>query len=259
MKRTAYVAALLLAGAAWWTPVSAEEALPAAQPVSAVSVLSEDLDAAAPAGVIGNIPMGFLPAMDLGGHMSYHPMDFSEIAPETAGAPVMWGQLRIERDGILETADVVNLTFASPEMDQALRGLFPEGGLPLPAEGVQKMALFNRMLGNAGAILNEAILEGIASARRETGEPMPYSILHTELRSTEPLHCMDGMDGALVYTAGSRVLFYVDGWIFPQYVKAYLWKDGGAYRLIAVCANDSQKDSVREAADRLVKAACGGK
>lgn len=258
MKRTAYMTALALAGAVWWAPVSAEETLPASEPAS-LSVLSEELDTAASVGVVGDIPAGFLPAMDLGGHMSYHPVDFSEIAPDTAGAPMMLGQLRIERDGILETADVVNLELSSPDLDQALRGLFPAGGPPLPAEGVQKMALFNRMLGNAGAMVNEAILEGIASARRETGEPMPYSIFHVELRSTEPLHCMDGMDGALVYTAGSRVLFYVDGWIFPQYVKAYLWKDGGAYRLIAVCANDSQKDSVREAADRLVKAACGGK
>lgn len=255
MKYRVLAAALVLAGAAWGAPVSAAETLPA-EPVS-VSVLSDELDGAASVGVIGDLPMGFLPAMDLGGHMSYHPLDLSSVAPETADVPMMWGQLRIERDGILETADVWNLTFISPEMDEALRGLFPAGGLPLPAEGVQKMALFNRMLGNAGAMINEAILEGIASARRETGEPMPYSILHTELRSTEPLHLMDGTDGALVYTTGSRVLLYVDGWVFPQYVKAYLWKDGDAYRLLAVSANDSQKDSVREAADRLAKAAVG--
>ncbi len=256
MKKTAYIAALLLAGAAWAGPAaSAEETVPApaAATVSAGSAVSEELSPAASAGVIGEVPAGFLEAADLGDGMSYHPLDLSSFMPEAAGAPVMIGQLRTERDGITQTADVLNLEGRSPEMDALFAGLFGADGKTVTPEGVQKIAAFNHMLGNAGAMLNQAILESIAETRRETGEPMPYSILHTELRSVEALHLMRDTGDALVYTTGGRVLLYMDGWVFPQYVRAYLWKSADGYRLIAVSANDSQKDAAQEAGDRLVR------
>lgn len=251
MKKTAYIAALLLAGAVW-TGSAAEAPLPESAGAETLSVLSEELDGAASVGVIGETPAGFLTAMDLGDGISYHPMDFSEFAPDGKG-PMMMGQLRIERDGVMQTADVVNLEGASPELDEALRGLFGADGRTVTPEGVQKIAVFNHLLGNAGAMLNQALLEGIARVRRETGEPMPYSIVHTELRSVEALHLMQDTGDALVYTTGGRVLLYLDGWVFPQYMKAYLWKDGDSYRLIAVGSNDSQKDAAQEAGDRLVR------
>lgn len=256
MKKTAYIAALLLAVAAWAGPAAAAEETapaPAQTGAAALSVLSEELDGAASAGVIGEVPEGFLTAADLGDGMSYHPLDLAAVLPEAAETPMMVGQLRTERDGITQTADVLNLEGRSPEMDALFSGLFGADGKTVTPEGVQKIAAFNHMLGNAGAMLNQVILESIAETRRETGEPMPYSILHTELRSVETLHLMRDTGDALVYTTGGRVLLYVDGWVFPQYVRAYLWKSGDRYRLIAVSANDSQKDAAQEAGDRLVR------
>ena len=40
-------------------------------------------------------------------------------------------------------------------------------------------------------------------------------------------------------------------------MKGYLWKADGSYRAVFLWCNDSQKDAVREAGDRLVLAAVG--
>lgn len=275
MRTKAWMTALLLAGAAAWSvPALAAEPAPAAQ---AAEAAAEELTALEKAGGVEGLPMGFLPAMELGDGASYHPMDIRGIDPSLTAAPCL-GQLRITGDGITQTADVLNLETRDSQLDVLLSGLFggedgrtvtAEGVQKLPcvdqrqvvltvtAEGVQKIAAFNHMLGNAGAMMNQSILEAIAQLRRETGEPMPYSILHTELRSVEALHLMAGTDGVPVYTTGSRVLVYVDGWLFPTYVKGYLWKADGSYRAVFLWCNDSQKDAVREAGDRLVLAAVG--
>lgn len=255
MRTKAWMTALLLAGAAAWSvPALAAEPAPAAQ---AAEAAAEELTALEKAGGVEGLPMGFLPAMELGDGASYYPMDIRGIDPSLTAVPCL-GQLRITGDGITQTADVLNLETRDSQLDVLLAGLFGgEDGRTVTAEGVQKIAAFNHMLGNAGAMMNQSILEGIAQLRRETGEPMPYSILHTELRSVEALHLMAGTDSVPAYTTGSRVLVYVDGWLFPTYVKGYLWKADGSYRAVFLWCNDSQKDTVREAGDRLVLAAVG--
>ena len=189
--------------------------------------------------------------MDLGDGMSYHPVDLRSLDP-TLPETAVWGQLRIDKDGILQTADVIDLAGENPDLDAVTEGMFGPGST-VTAEGVQKIALFNTILGRAGAMLNEAILNGIADVRKQSGEPLPYSILHTELRSVEALHLMEGTGGGLVYTTGARVLVYADGWVLPGYVRAYLWKVGTSWRAILLWANDSQKDAAQAAGDRLVR------
>lgn len=183
MRTKAWMTALLLAGAAAWSvPALAAEPAPAAQ---AAEAAAEELTALEKAGGVEGLPMGFLSAMELGDGVSYHPMDIRGIDPLLTAAPCL-GQLRITGDGITRTADVLNLETRDSQLDVLLAGLFGgEDGRTVTAEGVQKIASFNHMLGNAGAMMNQSILEAIAQLRRETGEPMPYSILHTELRSVE--------------------------------------------------------------------------
>ncbi len=199
---------------------------------------------------------GFLTDQDLGGGMSYHSLTPAwPDGEERPAGPMPFGQLQIRQNGLVMTADVVNISI--PKNEGALAAsLFrkDENGNVSP-EGQAQVALFNAMLANAGPVINGKILDIIAQVRREMKDPIPYSFAHVELRSIEPLHAMKGT--RLVYTAGTRVLLYVDGWIVPVYLKSYLYEEGNTYRLITVIANDSVKDAARAAGDRLVETLTG--
>lgn len=194
---------------------------------------------------------GFLTDRNLGGGMSYHSLTPAwPDGEEHPAGPMPFGQIQVRRDGILMTADVVNLSI--PKNEGALAAsLFrkTENG-DISMEGQTHVALFNAMLANAGPVINGRILDIIAQVRKEMKDPIPYSFAHVELRSVEPLHPMKGK--TLVYTAGTRVLLYVDGWMVPLYVKGYLYEEGGVYRSITIFAADSVKDAARAAGDRLI-------
>lgn len=195
----------------------------------------------------------FLPVLDLGEGVTYTPAERTSIVPDAVDFPMLSGQLRIERGGIVQTADVITLESLSAEMGSMFDGLFPEAG-PVSPEGLRKITNFNRNLGNAQAMVNQLLVHTVARMRAETGEPMPYSLLYMEMRNVEAMHRLAEVN-PLVYTTGGRILFYADGWIFPQYVKAYLWKAGPSYRVVILWTSDSQKEAVQEAGLRLVRAA----
>lgn len=199
---------------------------------------------------------GFLTDRDLGGGVSYHGLSPAwPDGEERPAGPMPFGQLQIRQNGLVMTADVVNISI--PKNEGALAAsLFrkDENGNVSP-EGQAQVALFNAMLGSAGPVINGKILDVIAQVRKEMKDPIPYSFAHVELRSVEALHSMTGE--RLVYTAGTRVLLYVDGWILPVYLKGYLYEEGNTYRLIAVIANDSVKDAARAAGDRLMEKLTG--
>ena len=218
--------------------------------------------AALPAGYFSHLE-GFLKDMPLGEGMSYHAFsidDQSAWMGEAAGEkekspPLPYGQLQIQRDGLFMTADVVNLSIPKNEGAPVAAIFERQDNGNISPEGQARINLFNAMLGNAGSVINGKILDLIAQVRREMKDPIPYSFAHMELRSIEPLHAMKGT--RLVYTAGTRALLYMDGWIFPVYLKSYLYEEGNTYRLITVIANDSVKDAARAAGDRLVETLTG--
>lgn len=194
---------------------------------------------------------GFLTDQDLGGGMSYHSLTPAwPDGEEHPAGPMPFGQIQIRRDGILMTADVVNLSIPQNEGAPVAEIFETQGNGEVFPKGRAQIALFNAMLANAGPVINGKILDIIAQVRREMKDPIPYSFAHVELRSIEPLHAMKGT--RLVYTAGTRVLLYVDGWIVPVYLKSYLYEEGQSYRLITVIANDSVKDAARAAGEALI-------
>lgn len=203
---------------------------------------------------------GFLKDMPLGEGMSYHALSrdsMTWMGKGESAEPLPFGQIQIRRDGLLMTADVVNLSIPKQE-GAPVAAIFErqDNGTLSPA-GQARIELFNAMLGSAGSVINGSILDFIAEARREMKDPIPYSFAHVDVRSIEPLHPMSGK--RLVYTAGTRVFLYMDGWIFPVYLKGYLYEEGNTYRLIAVIANDSVKDAARAAGEALVKTLTGAK
>ena len=168
MKKKLWLTALLLSGALI-SPAAAAETEPSS-PVGAVFVLSDDLGAAASAGVIGENDFRPLPAMKLSGTMEFQLTD--EKGKEI---PIPFGQLRIREGGILETAGVVCVTLPeNQETSAALSGLF--GGKSGPsAEGMMKIGVFNMMLEKAEPMMNAFLLEQIGKLRETSGEPVPYS------------------------------------------------------------------------------------
>lgn len=247
MKKKLWLTALLLSGTLI-SPAAAAETEPSS-PVGAVSVLSDDLGAAASAGVIGENDFRPLPAMKLSGTMDYVPFQLTDEKGKEI--PIPFGQLRICEGGILETAGVVCVTLPeNQETSAALSGLF--GGKSGPsAEGMMKIGVFNMMLEKAEPMMNAFLLEQIGKLRETSGEPVPYSIAHIELRSTEALRAIQ--TEPLIYTTGTRALIYADGWIIPVYLKAYLFKEDGAYRAALLFTNDSEKDAAQRAGDLLMK------
>ncbi len=216
---------------------------------------------------MGDIPAGYFPHfkgflkdMTLGEGLSYHAFSPEVSVPETeesaSAEPQPFGQIQIRRDGLVMTADVVNLSIPKNEGAPAAAIFERQVNGNISPEGQARINLFNAMLGNAGSAVNGKILDLIAQVRKEMKDPIPYSFAHVELRSIEPLHAMK--EKRLVYTAGTRVLLYVDGWIVPVYLKSYLYEEGQAYHLITVIANDSVKDAARAAGDRLVETLTGG-
>lgn len=200
----------------------------------------------------------FLSNRSLGNHMKYVEYPIKDLVKGDPDLHSPIGQLQVKKDGITMTADVVNFTVPKGDGQQMLDGLFTvdKEGNP-SAEGALKILLFNQALGKAPAFLNEKILEGIAMMRKQTGEPIPYSIMHIDFRSVEPLQRMKG--DRTVYTTGSRVLLYVDGWIFPMYMKAYLYKEGDDYRAIGIFASDSVKTEAIEGGNQLIHQLTGAK
>lgn len=218
---------------------------------AAVPGLAEEAKALKEAGA-------FLDSRNLGNHMKYVAYPFIDVVKDHPGLYSPIGQLQVKKDGITMTADVVNFTVPKRDGQQMLDGLFTvdKEGNP-SAEGTLKILLFNQALGKAPAFLNERILEGIAMARKRMGEPIPYSIMHVDFRSVEPLHRMNG--DRTVYTTGSRILLYADGWIFPMYIKAYLYKEGDDYRTLGIFASDSVKTEAIEGGNQLIHQLTGAK
>ena len=245
----ALAAALLLS-----SPARAEEA--AAPVSSAVHEMAEMEEAER----LALMWQGFLDEMDVGGGAVYKPIQMEEemgAAWKHVRLPV--GQLQIQEDGLFLTAHVVNIALYDPQADMLLGGLFDidEQGRISPA-GLAALAAFNQAAGQAGPWINEKLLELIAQVRKNSNEPIPYSIAHVELRSIEPARRLEGTPAA-VYTAGTRLLLYFDGWIFPLYIRTYLYEDAPSYRWIALISADSEKEAVRAAGDRMVKRLAEGK
>lgn len=195
----------------------------------------------------------FLDKMDLGNHRKYVPYPMGDLEKEHPGLKSPVGQLQFTKNGITMTADVLNGSLPKTgQAGQMLSGLFDTDKKGNPsAEGAFKVMLFNQMLEKAPTVINEKILSIIADARKQTGEPIPFSIAHVDFRSVEPLHRVK--TEKTVYTTGTRVLIYFDGWVFPMYLKAYVWQDGDNYRFVGITAVDSQKDAALEAGGALME------
>ncbi len=213
---------------------------------AAAGVVPADADKIAAVG-------GFLDPMDLGNQMKYVPYPMGDLAKEYPNLKSPVGQLQVKKHGITMTADVINGAFPkSGDMGQLLSGLFDKDKEGNPsAEGTFKVMLFNQMLEKAPTVVNQKILESIAQIRKQTGEPVPFSIAHVEFRSVESLHLVK--TERMVYTTGTRVLAYFDGWVFPMYVKAFVWQDGDNYRFVGIFAGDSQKDAALEAGGAMME------
>lgn len=194
----------------------------------------------------------FLDQMDLGNHMSYVPYPMGDLAKEHPDLKSPIGQLQVRKNGITMTADVLNFQKSTADMKGIMSGLFVKGkDGQVSAEGAFKTMLFNQMLEKAPTVINEKILEGIADVRKRTGEPIPFSIAHVEFRSVEPLHLVK--TDQMVYTTGTRVLAYFDGWIIPMYLKAYVWQEGDNYRFVGIFASDSQKEAALDAGGEMME------
>lgn len=190
----------------------------------------------------------FLVNKDFGGGLRYaaYPLEAAGIEEDVC-SPL--GQIRLDEGGLVFTADVVNFSIPEAGAPTELQTLFGENGRA-DLWGKLYLATANEILANAQTLVNQKILDTVEAYRKKTGDPIPYSIAHVDFRSVEPIQRMDYE--RTVYTASTRVLMTFDGWQLPMYVKAYLYKEGDAYRVIGLMTSDSQKGAAMEGGEAIV-------
>ncbi len=63
-------------------------------------------------------------------------------------------------------------------------------------------------------------------------------------------------DGSVIlYTAGTRLTLSSGGFILPLYGRAYMYRDGGAYRVLMLITSDDSRQPMTYAIDDMAKAA----
>ena len=173
--------------------------------------------------------------------------------------PYTAGQLVIDlrRRGTYLTGYVIS---ASTEGDPLSEALFwPYFRYNLGAREYEGLTEVNAALFDERSSLYQMLVDSLARwADRMAGGASVQ--LEVSLDEIEPVRRAGEM-GAIVYTAGARIMLSSEGLIMPLYGRGYMYRDGGHYRTVALITNDDSReflgyalaDMVGEAARRAAQ------
>ena len=178
---------------------------------------------------------------------AFHRPDTGELAPV--------GQLQMKKGGRDMVAEVLTVSSRDKRLDPYLAKIFESDKNGNVTENVVKaLADFNQKLSAMPLATNAGILKAVGELREMTGQEIPFSIAYTDFRTVESLHLLRTPER--IATTGVRLFAYVDGWVFPVYVKGYVWKPNQEeYRFLFALMADNEKEELKQAADNLALAA----
>jgi hypothetical protein len=169
----------------------------------------------------------------------------------TTGELLPVGQLQVSKDGRDMVAEVLAVKANDPHLDAYFGGIYtPNVNGNISPECMKTLDAFNQKLVAMPLAANAGTISIIGTIREMTGKDIPYSALYTDFRSVESLHLVRAP--GRIATTGTRIFAYVDGWVFPMYVKAYMWKtqtDG--YRFLFAVMEDNEKADLLKATEDL--------
>lgn len=170
-----------------------------------------------------------------------------ELKPHLTNLPI--GQLQLKQDTSYKTAFIYDWSYPIPSEKES------DFFRPLFAGNSSKTTIqtFNQLLPQADTTGNQILRQFVTAYNQKQGTQMPADIFSFSLRNTTPISSF-GNDG---YTLASRIIAKADGWTIPFYIKAYVWKKDGEYRLLAALAADSEWDSLLPLMDELAEKAMG--
>lgn len=121
------------------------------------------------------------------------------------------------------------------------------------------LAEINASFFDETTVLHRAVIASL-SAWVEQKIPGAGASLHVKLSRMEPLRRVEG-ENYVLYTTGTGIALESDGLILPLYGRAYMYKDGSAYRFVMLIAGDDSRrpltyaleDMAKEAAARAAK------
>ncbi len=176
--------------------------------------------------------------------------EFVVMRNPKSGEALPVGQICLTKKDVDMTAHVFSFVTHAPEVADALDGVFAsdENG-NVGKECVEALKVFNEKLIGLPIAANMGILKAVEGLRAATGEDIPYSLFYTDFRAVESLHLLRAP--VRIATTGVRLYLYMDGWVLPMYVKAYVWQEDGGYRFLLTEMADAEKDALLKASDAL--------
>lgn len=178
--------------------------------------------------------------------------------------PYTAGQLVVDfaRDGMYLTGYVISTSTEDDPL--AAEVLAPYFRYQLRAREYEGLTELNRALFDEESPLHLALEASISDwADRMVGGAGAQ--LEVTLSDIEPVRRAGEM-GAIVYTAGARIILSSEGLIMPLYGRCYMYRDGAAYRTVSLITSDDSREylgyaladmvgeAARRAADRNLRA-----
>lgn len=156
------------------------------------------------------------------------------------------GQLQVQHDTLYATALVCDWSYPIPKdtTSDMFYPLFAGGTM-----GTKNLHDLNLMIPWLEPLANSMVQSYISVYNKQKKTDIPENILSFSLRNTTPVSSF-GKNG---YTVSSRIITTADGWTLPYYVKAYVWKKGGNYHIIAAFSADSEWDTLAPVMDELAQ------
>ncbi len=231
-------------------PAAAEEA---AEETLVAGTGGASVEADAPAMSVSGIDFTACPGLSRNLKLSPEAYYTGMRSPKS-GETLPMGQIYVSQKNVDMTAHVFSFASDAPEVAEVLAGVFAsdENG-NVGKECLDALKAFNDNLAGLPVAANMGILKAVEGIRAATGEDIPYSLFYTDFRAVESLHLLRAP--VRIATTGVRLYLYVDGWVLPMYVKAYVWQEGGGYRFLLTEMADAEKDALMKTSDALAIAA----
>lgn len=157
----------------------------------------------------------------------------------------------MRREGIFLSAYLFSGTI--PDDEKALAAPYFQYNLG-PAE-LAGLAALNAAFFNKDAALHKALEDMVSRWADQMAGGTEGARLVVALDEMEPVR-RAGDASAILYTAGTRVTLSSEGLILPLYGRAYLYRDGGDYRvLMLITSDDSRQPMMYALEDIAVEAA----
>ena len=192
------------------------------------------------------MPNGFLTPEDIPASIHFVPIKTSQQQKEPpAVAEIYKDTSQGMMTGILVHFETEKLPAGAPKnMDT----LFSQEGEP-----AQQMLLkkYNADIGLALPTFNQMIRTAVVKINEAKNLNIPPDLFSVSVRDLEPIRRMEGTD-RVIYTAGGRIFGSLDGLIVPQYIRAYLFRNGEKYRCIVLLSGDDDRRVMASVADRIV-------